>query len=75
MECYKWGWLGMITLLVNDLTQITLLEVALQNANIEYEVVLDDGRYGIDTPYLLVYNTPLDNLRALKWIGEQSKDE
>lgn len=61
----------MVKLLVDDLIQITLLEQALKNAGIEYELGSDDGRYGIKPPYLLVYNTPLDKSRALKWIGEQ----
>lgn len=65
----------MVSLLVNDLTQMTLLEQALINANIKYDVSLDDGRYGIAPPYLLVYNVPLDELRALKWIGDQNKYE
>lgn len=61
----------MVSLLVDNLTQKTLLEQALINADIEYEVNLDDGRYGIKPPYLLVHGAPLDELRALKWIGEQ----
>ena len=61
----------MVSLLVDNLTQQTKLEQALINADIEYEVSIDDGRYGIKPPYLLVYNAPLDELRALKWIGEQ----
>ncbi len=65
----------MITLVVSDLHQITWLEYELINAKIKYETQLDDGRYGLYTPYLLVYNTPLDFQRALQWIGEQSKDE
>ena len=65
----------MVSLLVDDLTQMTLLEQALINADIKYEVSLNDGRYGIESPYLLVYGAPLDEIRALKWIGEQSKDE
>lgn len=65
----------MVKLLVKDLITRTNLEQALINAHITYSVELDDGRYGLNTPYLLVYNAPLDELRALKWIGEQIKNE
>lgn len=61
----------MVQLFVDDLKQMTLLEQALINAGINYEIDLDYGRYGIKPPYLLVYNAPLDELRALKWIGER----
>lgn len=58
----------MVSLFVSDLTQMTLLEQALINAGIEYSVELDNGRYGLKSPYLLVYGVPLDELRACKWI-------
>lgn len=61
----------MVLLMVDNLAQITMLENALLTAKIEYELGIDDGRYGIKPPYLLVYGAPLDELRALKWIGEQ----
>ena len=61
----------MVSLLVDNLVQMTLLEQALINAGIKYDVELDDGRYGIKPPYLLVYGVPLDEVRALKWIGDK----
>jgi hypothetical protein len=61
----------MVRLLVDDLTQMTTLEQALINADITYEVSLDDGRYGIKPPYIIVNGAPLDELRALKWMNER----
>lgn len=61
----------MVSLLVDDLTQMTLLEQALIIAGIKYDINLDDGRYGLKAPYLLVYGAPLDEVRALKWIGDK----
>ena len=61
----------MVSLMVDNLAQITMLENALLTAKIEYELGIDDGRYGIKPPYLLIHGAPLDELRALKWIGEQ----
>lgn len=65
----------MVSLMVDNLTQKTLLEQALINADIKYEVSLDDGRYGIKPPYLLVYGVPLDETRALKWLKESKNSE
>lgn len=64
----------MVSLIVDNLAQITMLENALLSAKIEYELGIDDGKYGIQPPYLLVYGVPLDELRAFKWIGEHSKN-
>ena len=64
----------MITLVVNDLEQITILEYLLTIHGIDYTTVLDDGRYGIQAPYLLVYNVPLDEQRAIKWIRYREED-
>lgn len=61
----------MVSLMVNDLEQMTLLEHALITADITYEVVFDDGRYGITPPYIIVDGAPLDELRALKWLNER----
>ena len=60
----------MVRLLVDDFEQITTLEIALLNANIEYTTELNDGKYGIASPYLIVNSIPLDMVRAMKWIGE-----
>ena len=61
----------MVTLFVDDTDQLTMLEYLLMQAKIEYEVKQSDGRYGIETPYLIVYGVPLDEKRAYYWIKEQ----
>ena len=61
----------MVTLFVSDLDQLTMLEYALINANIDYIRTMDDGRYGIPTPYIKVYGVPLDEQRAFNWIKER----
>lgn len=63
----------MVTLVVGDLDQLSFLECELMDADIPYYTQLDDGRYGIPTPYLLVHNVPLDSTRAMKWIEENVK--
>lgn len=65
----------MVTLFVSDLDQITMLEYALLRSNIDYTKKLDDGRYGIATPYIKVYEVPLDEQRAFKWIKESGANE
>ena len=65
----------MITLLVSDLDEITMLEYVLMRSNIEYTKELDDGRYGILTPYIKVYEVPLDEQRAFNWIKEKMANE
>lgn len=53
----------------------TLLEKALQEANIEYQLCLDLGHYGFRPPYLVVDGVPLDTKRAMIWVKEQNADE
>lgn len=53
----------------------TLLEKALQEANIEYQLCLDLGHYGFKPPYLVVDGVPLDKKRAMIWVKEKSADE
>ena len=65
----------MVELVVNDTQQITLLEGALMLANIDYETTIGKGEYGIHPPYILVYGTPLDEVRAFEWIKEHSNNE
>lgn len=60
----------MVTLFVNDLDQMTALEYALICANIPYKLELDNNTYGIGLPYIKVYDVPLDEARAFKWIKE-----
>lgn len=64
----------MITLVVSDLDQLSFLECELMDANIPYYKRLDDGAYGLTTPYLIVYGAPLDMTRASKWIKEQENE-
>ena len=65
----------MVTLFVSDLEQVTMLEYVLMRSNIEYTKKLDDGRYGILTPYIKVYEVPLDEQRAFNWIKEKMANE
>lgn len=65
----------MVTLYVSDLNQITMLEYALMLSKIDYTRQLDDGRYGIGTPYIKVYEVPLDERRAFDWIKEKMTNE
>lgn len=64
----------MITLVVDDLKQLTILEYLLLSHGMDYTIRLDDGRYGIQAPYLLVYGAPLDESRAIKWIRYREED-
>ena len=57
----------MIKLLVDDLDQLTILEYLLFTHGIDHEIELNDGRYGIPSPCLLVYGAPLDEKRAIRW--------
>ena len=65
----------MITLFVSDLDEVTMLEYVLMRSNIEYTKELDDGKYGILTPYIKVYEVPLDEQRAFNWIKEKMINE
>ena len=50
----------------------TALEKELQKADIEYQLCVDIGNYGLKTPYLVVDGVPLDSKRAKIWIKEHS---
>lgn len=60
-----------VTLMVNDLDQLTMLEYMLVNANIDYTVQVSDGKYGIESPHLIVHGVPIDERRSYQWIKEQ----
>lgn len=60
-----------VTLVVNDLDQLTMLEYMLVNANIEYTLELSDGNDSITPPYLIIHGVPIDERRSLAWIKEQ----
>ena len=64
----------MVTLVVDDREQLTILEYLLETNGIDYKVALDDGRYGLQTPYLLVYGAPLDEQRAVQWIRYREEE-
>lgn len=57
----------MVKLYVDNPDQLTVLEYLLYSKGIDYEVVKNDGRYGLKPPYLLVYGVPLDEKRAISW--------
>lgn len=61
----------MVVLVVNKPSQISMLEFDLAMADIDHTVEIDDGKYGIGLPHLIVDGVPLDYERSLKWIGEQ----
>lgn len=64
----------MVTLFVDDLDQLTALEYLLFTYGIEHMIELNDGRFGLSSPYLLVYGVPLDEKRAFKWITSEKGD-
>jgi hypothetical protein len=43
--------------------------------NIDYVRELDDGKYGLQPPYIKVYEVPLDEQRAFNWIKEKCENE
>lgn len=51
----------------------TPLERELQNADIEYQLCLDLGHYGLKAPYIVVDGVPLDSARAIKYIKGLNK--
>lgn len=64
----------MVTLYVDNLDQVTILEYLLGTHGIDYEVKQNDGRFGLTAPYLLVYGAPLDEKRAIRWIRGRQED-
>ena len=62
----------MIELVVWDFDQESDLEKMLEDADIEYQLSLDIGQYGLVTPYLVVDGVPLDNKRSKAWVKEHS---
>lgn len=65
----------MVKLIVEDFDQMSILESALMDADIEYSIEEQDRSYGIKPPHLIVDGVPLDMGRALNWIKEHSKHE
>jgi hypothetical protein len=66
--------LAMVTLVVDDLEQLTMLEYLLITYGIDYTAILNEGRFGIQAPYLLVYGAPLDERRAMRWITYREEE-
>lgn len=64
----------MVVLVVDNCYQVSALEWALVQANIQYKVEVGNARHGIGQPYLLVDGVPLDMGRALKWIGDKTNE-
>lgn len=64
----------MVTLFVDDLDQLTILEYLLYIHNIDHDIKRNDGRFGMKSPYITVYGAPLDEKRAMKWIRSKKGD-
>ena len=56
---------------MDDFEQVSMLEYALIQADIPYEIAVQECDCGIRPPYLVVDGVPLDDNRAMKWIKEQ----
>lgn len=65
----------MVKLFVDDLDQLTMLEYLLFTYSIDHEIALNEGRFGMQSPYLLVHGVPLDEKRAMRWIWGQVKGD
>ena len=65
----------MVELIVRDFEEETSLERALNDADIQYQIGLDVGNYGIKPPYLIVDGVPLDKKRAMIWVKEHGNNE
>ena len=63
----------MVELVVFDFEEETDIEKALNQANIEYQLCIDMGHYGIKAPYIVVDGVPLDKAHALIWIKEHDR--
>ena len=67
----------MVRLVLDDVDQLSLLEMELIAHNIPYKRVTNQFRTfkPLPPPYLLIYGVPLDLERSLKWIKENSANE
>lgn len=61
----------MVTLIVSEPNQISMLEWELAMADIDHTIEVAEDKYGLEFPYLIVDGVPLDFERSLKWIEEQ----
>lgn len=61
-----------VTLVLDDINQVSFLEQALDEAKIEYTKVSTEIQSPhLETPYLIVNGVPLDMWRAFEWIKEK----
>lgn len=65
----------MVKLIVDNFAQVSLLETALNNSEIEYHIEIETKPIGIPTPYLLVHGAALGMEQALKYIEGYTKHE
>ncbi len=63
----------MVELFVTDFEEETALQMALNEANIEYQLGFDTGCYGIQAPYIVVNGVPLGERHAMIWIKEHCR--
>ena len=63
----------MVTLIVSEPSQISMLEWELAIADIDHTTEVGEGKYGFEPPHLIVDGVPLDFERSLKWIEERCK--
>ena len=66
----------MVKLVLDDLEQISFLEMELDKRGIEYQKISNKNHIPpLEVPFLLVDGVPLDFNRALKWLRGQDKYE
>lgn len=59
----------MVVLVLNDIDQISFLELEMDKSGIKYQKVLKQTP-PLTPPFLIVDGVPLDFNRSLKWIKE-----
>lgn len=64
----------MITVVSNNIDQISILENMLIEHNLAYTVEYAKTSFGIGEPYLMVDGVPLDMGRAIKYIEGKKKE-
>lgn len=65
----------MVKLYVDDLDQLTMLDVLLDVLEIQYERVMPTTIFGMTAPFLVVDGVPLDFNRSIKWMKGRSVNE
>lgn len=64
----------MVTLVSNNMGQISLLQNKLIESGLEYEIRYSNGKHALGDEYLIVDGVPLDFNRAIKYITNKSKE-